>query len=92
MDRFDRYWIGALVGLLLPAIFGLAYIDAMNLWYPLRTFQFDAGGVLNKLLFVSVFPDLAVIFLFYTMDTWRLSKGVLIGMMPYVLAMIIVSM
>jgi hypothetical protein len=92
MDRFDRYWIGALVGLLLPAIFGLVYIDAMNLWYPLRTFQFDAGGVLNKLLFVSVFPDLAIIFLFYTLDTWRLSKGVLIGMMPYVLAMIIVSM
>ena len=92
MDRFDRYWIGALIGLLLPAAFGLAYIDAMNLWYPLRTFQFDAGGVLNKLLFVSVFPDLAIIFVFYTLDTWRLSKGVLIGMMPYVLAMIILTM
>lgn len=91
MDRFDRYWIGILIGLLFPAVFGIAYIDVMNLWYPLQTFQFQAGSVLGKLLLVSVFPDLALIFLFYTTNTWRLSKGVLIGMMPYVLAMIAFS-
>ena len=81
MDRFDRYWIGILVGLLLPATFGLTYIEVMNLWYPLQTLQFEAGGVLSKLLFVSVFPD-----------TWRLSKGVLIGAMPYILAALFISM
>ena len=31
MDRFDRYWIGILIGLILPAAFGLTYIDVMNL-------------------------------------------------------------
>lgn len=92
MDRFDRYWIGVLVGLILPALFGLTYIEVMNLWYPLQTLQFQAGGVLSKLLMVSVFPDLALIFVFYTTDTWRLSKGVLIGAMPYVLAALMVSM
>jgi hypothetical protein len=92
MDRFDRYWIGILIGLLFPAAFALLYIDVMNLWYPLRTFQFQAGGVLSKLLMVSVFPDLALIFVFYTTDTWRLSKGVLIGAMPYILATIYFSL
>lgn len=92
MERFDRYWIGTLIGLILPAAFGLTYIEVMNLWYPLQTLQFQAGGVLSKLLLVSVFPDLALIFVFYTTDTWRLSKGILIGAMPYVLASIIVSM
>ena len=92
MERFDRYWIGILIGLILPAAFGLTYIEVMNLWYPLKTLQFQAGGVMSKLLLVSVFPDLALIFVFYTTDTWRLSKGVLIGAMPYVLASIIVSM
>lgn len=91
MDRFDKYWIGILVGLLLPAIFGLTYIEVMNLWYPLRTFQFEAGGVLSKLLLVAVFPDLALIFVFYTTETWRLSKGVLIGALPYILASIMIS-
>lgn len=92
MDRFDRYWIGILVGLILPAVFALIYIEAMNLWYPLQTLQFQAGGVLSKLLLVSIFPDLALIFVFYTTDTWRLAKGVLIGTMPYLLATILVSM
>ncbi len=92
MDRFDRYWIGILVGLILPAAFALTYIEVMNLWYPLQTLQFEAGGVLSKLLLVSVFPDLALIFVFYTTDTWRLSKGVLIGAMPYILAALLISM
>ena len=92
MDRFDRYWIGILVGLLLPAAFGLIYIEVMNLWYPLRTLQLEAGGVLSKLLLVSIFPVLALIFVFYTTDTWRLSKGVLIGAMPYILGALMVSM
>lgn len=92
MDRFDRYWIGILVGLLLPAIFGLIYIEVMNLWYPLKTLQFQAGGVLSKLLLVSVFPDLALLFVFYTTDTWRLAKGVMAGAFPYILAALMVSM
>ncbi|MCR5050146.1 MAG: hypothetical protein K6A36_03590 [Paludibacteraceae bacterium] len=92
MDRFDRYWIGILIGLILPAAFGLTYIEANDLWYPLRMLYFNAGGILNKLLLVSVFPDLALIFVFYTTDTWKLSKGVLIGALPYILASILVTM
>lgn len=92
MERFDKYSIGIVVGLLLPAIFGLTYIEVMNLWYPLQSLQFQAGGVLSKLLLVSVFPNLALIFVFYTLDTWRLSKGMLIGALPYVIASIYISM
>lgn len=91
MSRFDKYWIGILIGLIIPAAFGLTYIDVMNLWYPLKTLQFQAGGVLSKLLLVSVFPNLALIFVFYTTDTWKLSKGLLVGSMPYILAAIAVS-
>ncbi len=92
MDRFDRYWIGIVLGLILPAVVCFVYIDLMNLWYPLQTLQFHAGGILSKLLMVSVFPDLALIFVFYTTDTWRLAKGVLVGAMPYILASMIVLM
>jgi hypothetical protein len=92
MERFDKYSIGIVLGLLLPAIFGLTYIEVMNLWYPLQSLQFQAGGVLSKLLLVSVFPNLALIFVFYTLDTWRLSKGILIGAIPYVIASIYISM
>jgi hypothetical protein len=92
MQRFDKYWIGIVIGLLLPAIFGLVYIDSMGLWMPLKQLNFAVGGIISKLLFVSVFPDLALIFLFYTTESWRLSKGVLIGALPYILASFIAAM
>ena len=92
MQRFDKYWIGIVIGLLLPALFGLVYIDTMNLWMPLRQLHFAVGGITSKLLFVSVFPDLALIFLFYTTESWRLSKGVLIGALPYILASFMAAM
>jgi len=87
MDRFDRYWIGILAGLVIPAAFALLYLHVMG--FALGDFH---GRLLSKLLMVSVFPDLALIFLFYSTDTWRLSKGVLIGAMPYLLASLMVVM
>jgi len=92
MDRFDRYWIGILIGLILPAAFALIYIDVMHLWFAFKTLQVTAGHVMSKLLMVAVFPDLALLFVFYTTDTWRLSKGVLIGAMPYILAALALAM
>lgn len=77
------------MGLILPAIFGAAYIEHFNLWYTFSLFDFKVmGSVWNRLLQVCVFPDLALIFVFYTTDTWRLSKGVLLGALPYILACI----
>ncbi len=88
MERFDKYWIGIVFGLLTPAIFCLVYIQVWNLWYAFLTFQFQYGSLLNKMLLVSVFPDLAFIYVFYTLDTWKIAKGILIGAMPYILATI----
>ncbi len=92
MQRFDKYWIGIIAGLILPAAFLLVYISTYNLWYSLQTFQFGLGSVLNKLLQVSVFPDLALVFVFYTTDSFRLAKGLIIGAMPYILAAVYFSL
>ena len=71
----------------MPAIFGMLYIDRMNLWYSLQTFGVKSmAGLLGKLTVVAIFPDAALLFLFYTTDTWKLAKGVIIGMIPYILA------
>ncbi len=88
MQRFDKYWIGIVLGLLMPALFILVYVDHFNLWYTLQTFGWALSSTFSKLLQVSVFPNLALVFVFYTTDTWKLSKGVLIGAMPYIIAAI----
>lgn len=88
MQRFDKYWIGIVLGLLMPAIFIVVYVNHFNLWYTFHTFGWLLSDTFSKLLQVSVFPNLALVFVFYTTDTWRLSKGVLIGAMPYIIAAI----
>ncbi|MCQ2348205.1 MAG: hypothetical protein MJZ65_03345 [Paludibacteraceae bacterium] len=87
MQRFDKYWIGIVLGLLLPLAFILIYLDHFNLWFLLDVGK-AAFPTFSKLCMLGVFPNLALIFVFYTTDTWNLSKGVLIGAFPYMIAAI----
>ena len=92
MQRFDKYWIGIVLGLIMPALFIVVYVDHFHLWYTFQTFGWQLSQTFSKLLQVSVFPNLALVFVFYTTDTWKLSKGVLIGAMPYIIAAIAVTL
>jgi hypothetical protein len=88
MDKIDKYWIGILIGLIAPALFGWVYIDRFHLWGALRAFDFQAGTMVSKLLIVMAFPDMALLFLFYALNAWKTAKGVLLGILPYVIAAI----
>jgi hypothetical protein len=78
-----------LLGLIFPALVGYAYIDRFNLWYTFEAFDMDyMGAILGKIMQVGIFPNLALLFVFYTMELWRLAKGVLIGAFPYLIASI----
>ena len=75
---------------MLPSIVGYVYIERFNLWYTFEAFDMDLmGNILGKILQIGIFPNLALIFVFYTMEVWRLAKGVLIGALPYLLASIV---
>lgn len=92
LDRLDKYWIGILVGLILPALFGYLYIERMNLWYTLDMFGVKSmAGLIGKLIVVAIFPNAALFFVFYTLDTWKLAKGIIIGALPYMLTAVWLS-
>ena len=91
MERFDKYWIGILIGLLLPALFCYLYLQQMNLLTAIHTLGLWRGPIATKLMIIGVFPDAALLFLFYELDTWRLAKGILIGSFPYILLGIALS-
>lgn len=77
------------MGLALPALVGFVYIDRFNLWYTFESFDMSlVGPILGKIMQVGIFPNLALLFVFYTMEVWRLAKGVLIGALPYLIASI----
>ncbi len=78
-----------LLGLALPALVGFVYIDRFNLWYTFESFDMSlVGPILGKIMQVGIFPNLALLFVFYTMEVWKLAKGVLIGALPYLIASI----
>ena len=68
MDRFDTYWLGILIGLVAPALFGWAYVEQFHLWNALQAFRFEPNLMLSKLCILAVFPDMALLFLFYALD------------------------
>ena len=70
----------------MPALFGWLYVDTFHLYDALSALRLHAGPILGKLCIIAVFPDMALLFLFYALDTWKLAKGVLLGMLPFVVA------
>ena len=46
------------------------------------------GSILGRILQVGIFPNLALLFVFYTLEVWKLAKGVLLGALPYLIASI----
>lgn len=71
-------------------VIGYIYIERFNLWYTFEAFNVDLmGGILGRIVQVGIFPNLALLFVFYTMELWKLAKGVLIAALPYLIASII---
>ena len=75
------------MGLLLPALVGYTYIERFNLWYTFEAFDWDMmRPILGRICQVGIFPNLAFIFVFYTLEMWRIAKGLLVGALPYIIA------
>lgn len=91
-EKLDKYWIGVILGLILPALFIYVYILRFNLWYSIRTFGMEISETLCKMLLLSVFPNLAGMFICYAAEVWKVSKGLLIGSFPYLIACLLVTL
>ena len=45
--------------------------------------------VIGRMLLLGTFANMAVMFLLYELNVWKLAKGVLVGIIPYMTAAII---
>ncbi len=87
ITKLDKYWIGILLGVILPTLVGYFYLERFNLWYTFEVFNWELmRPILGRVCQIGIFPNLAFIFVFYTLETWRLAKGLLIGTLPYIIA------
>jgi len=88
--KLDKFWIGLLLGLLLPALFCLAYAHTIGLQHLWQEDMFEMlRPVLGRMLLLSTFANMAVMFLLYELNVWRLAKGVMVAIIPYMATAII---
>ncbi|OIP82488.1 MAG: hypothetical protein AUK44_07515 [Porphyromonadaceae bacterium CG2_30_38_12] len=88
-NKWNNFWVGFFLSLWIPPAFIYVYLAQFS---PFET-NFVAtiqhlypSELLGKLLLLSAFPNLALVFLFYKTDSFKLSQGILIAAMPYFIA------
>jgi len=87
--KWDSFWLGLTVGLLLPALFCLAYSHTISLGHLWQDGMFDTlKPVIGRMLLLSTFVNMAVMFLLYELNLWKFAKGVLVAILPYMAAAI----
>ncbi|MGC3978781.1 MAG: hypothetical protein QM751_11455 [Paludibacteraceae bacterium] len=93
MKRFNNFTLGLVLGLILPALFIWVYLAAL---YPVKISvteiikQLYPSVLLGKLLLLSIIPDLAMVFLFYKKDTFRMAGGIMLGAILYLIGAIFI--
>ncbi|MBP5658589.1 MAG: hypothetical protein J6W89_01070 [Paludibacteraceae bacterium] len=89
-SNWDSFWLGVVLGLLLPALFCIAYWHTVGLQHLWQEGMYEMlKPVIGRMLLLSTFANMAVMFLLYELNVWRLAKGVLVAILPYMAAAII---
>ena len=89
IENFNNFWIGFVPGIFFPPLFIWLYLNQFS---PFTTGFFDTIKVLypsillGKILLLSAFPNLALMFVFYKTDTFKLAAGILSAGMPYLIS------
>lgn len=89
-QKWDSFWLGVVIGLLLPALFCLAYSHTIGLQHLWQEGMYETlKPVIGRMLLLGTFANMALMFLLYELNVWRLAKGVLVAIIPYMAAGII---
>ncbi|MEI6554270.1 MAG: hypothetical protein WCL70_01635 [Paludibacter sp.] len=89
MERFNKFLYGLIPGLILPVMFMWIYL---NRFYPSHTSFVESikeiwpGVLMGKLLLLSIMPNLVLVFVFYKSDSFKIATGMMIGVIPYLIA------
>ena len=86
MERFNKFLLGFIPGLIFPVLFMWVYL---NRFYPIELSFFETlkelypSMLMGKLLMLSVMPNLALVFVFYKSDSFKIASGLMVSAMPY---------
>jgi len=78
MKKFlDRGWVGALLGLFFPAIFGMLFLDSIHVGLSIEeiTSFLHTPSLMVKFLCVMLFPDMGGVFVLNSLEMWKACRG-----------------
>lgn len=84
MNKWDTIWLGFVLGLIFPALFCVAYAYTLHLpqlWAPDMVDMLKP--VIGRMLLLSTFTDMAGMFLLYEFNLWKIAKGMVAAIIPY---------
>lgn len=90
LRKWDSFWLGLAIGLVLPALFCVAYAYTISLNHIWSKEMFGMlRPVLGRMALLGTFANMALIFLLYELNVWQMAKGVTVAVIPYMAAGII---
>ncbi len=86
MEKLNKFWLGLIVGLIVPVLFtyafiGVAYKGDLLPWQLMKKL-YEVKG-LSTLMAVSALPNLLVFYLTLHKEYWKAGKGILLAVMLY---------
>lgn len=90
MEKYNKFLVGFIPGLIIPVLFLWAYLakffPADNLTFIQVLQQLYPTPIMGKLLLLASMPNLALVFAFYKTDSFKLATGLLLAAMPFFIA------
>lgn len=86
-QKLDTLWFGMLIGLIMPIVMLYFFIQNNTFdGFSLRTILnlASTNSMIVKLLCISVFPDMAMVFLLNTWEMWRACRGVFASLFLFI--------
>ena len=86
-QKLDTLWFGMLIGLVMPVVMLYLFIQNNTFdGFSLRTILnlASTNSMIVKLLCISVFPDMAMVFLLNTWEMWRACRGVFTSLFLFI--------
>lgn len=73
----DKGWVGALMGLAFPAIFGLLFLDSIHvmLEYDAIVSFIHTPSLMIQFFSVILFPDMGGVFVLNSLEMWKACRG-----------------
>lgn len=88
LNSLDNVWLGAVVGIAMPLIFGWLFINSTytgTLSFSGIMKFMSGNSMIIKFIFIAILPNMGSVFILNSLEMWRACRGVFAALGLYIL-------